>query len=162
MKFCLICLWKNVVMSQKVTWRKLFKVISTSQETGCQWQMTFTFAWCCLRWPWAAYPATVCVGGCKAKVFSVPLPMRVYATELFCLIFGKDYNIMSALFIHQPLTPCRKKSILAQVCFDANWGKFVNTAKWFFIWKGCHLHQLQGCLLLNIVQYAAKCNAICR
>jgi len=37
------------------------------------------------------------------------------------MVFSKNFNIMSALFVHQrPL--CRKKSILAEVCFDAKIG----------------------------------------
>jgi|GEM_PF-1051988 len=38
-----------------------------------------------------------------------------------CNLFSKNFNIMSALFATNR-SPCRKKSILAKVCFDANKG----------------------------------------
>ena len=51
-------------------------------------------------------------------VFRAVAHSRVFTMCWFCLIFGKNFNIMSVLFVHQrPL--CRKKSILAKVCFDA-------------------------------------------
>ena len=65
LKLCPICLWQNVAMLQKATWLKLFHTFSTSWEPGCQWQIISAFAWCCLRWPWAACPATDCAGGSK-------------------------------------------------------------------------------------------------
>ena len=104
MKFCLICLWKNVVMSQKVTWRKSFKAFFTSQETGCQWQITSAFAWYCLRWPWAACFATARAGGRKRRCFLCRCPCACMQQNCFCLVFGVDFNIMSALFGHQSPT----------------------------------------------------------
>ena len=50
-------------------------------------------------------------------VFRAVAHSRVFTTRWFCLIFSKKFNIMSALFVHQSPT-CRKKSILAKVCFD--------------------------------------------
>ena len=41
--------------------------------------------------------------------------------NLFCLVFGKKFNIMSAVFANNRPS-CRKKSILAKVCFDAKSG----------------------------------------
>ena len=41
--------------------------------------------------------------------------------NLFCLVFSKKFNIMSAVFANNR-PPCRKKSILAKVCFDAKSG----------------------------------------
>ena len=41
--------------------------------------------------------------------------------SLTCPLFSKIFNIMSALFATNR-SPCRKKSILAKVCFDANKG----------------------------------------
>ena len=38
-----------------------------------------------------------------------------------CNLFSKNFNIMSALFATNR-SPCRKKSILAKVCFDADKG----------------------------------------
>ena len=47
----------------------------------------------------------------------------VHTTELlFCLVFSKNFNIMSALSAHQlPTTP--QKTILAEVCFVAKRGE---------------------------------------
>ena len=104
MKFCLICLWKNVVMSQKVTRRKSFKAFFTSMETGCQWQITSAFAWYCLRWPWAACFATARAGGRKRRCFLCHCPCACMQQNCFCLVFGVDFNIMSALFVHQSPT----------------------------------------------------------
>ena len=101
MKFCLTCLWKNVVMSQKVVWRKSFNAFFTSQETGCQWQITSAFAWYCLRWPWAACFATARAGGRKRRCFLYRCPCACMQQNCFCLVFGVDFNIMSALFVHQ-------------------------------------------------------------
>jgi len=36
-------------------------------------------------------------------------------------------------FLSTNCSPCRKKSILAKVCFDAKQGKIVHAAKWIFI-----------------------------
>ena len=41
--------------------------------------------------------------------------------NLFCLVFSKKFNIMSAVFANNR-PPCRKKSILAKVRFDAKRG----------------------------------------
>ena len=51
-------------------------------------------------------------------VFRAVAHSCVFTTRWFCLIFGNNFNIMSALFVHQR-PPCCKKSILAEVCFDA-------------------------------------------
>jgi len=66
-----------------------------------------------------------------------------------------NFNIMSALFVHQSPT-CRKKSILAKVCFGAKRGSMWMLAKWIFIWKDCHLHLFRGCLPLNGARFGAK------
>ena len=54
-------------------------------------------------------------------VFRAVAHLRVFTIRWFCLIFSKNFNIMSAFFVHQR-PPCRKKSILAKVCFDAKSG----------------------------------------
>jgi len=43
-------------------------------------------------------------------------------------IFSKKINAMSAHFVPNRPT-CRKKSILAKVCFDAKKGQHVNATK---------------------------------
>ena len=65
---------------------------------------------------------------------------------------------MAAIFSANRL-PCRKKSILAKVGFGTNRGLHANAAKRIFIKKHRHLHPLLATLLLNVVQYAAKCSA---
>ena len=104
MKFCLTCLWKNVVMSQKVVWQKSFNAFFTSQETGCQWQITSAFAWYCLRWPWAACFATARAAVVSEGVFCAVAHARVCNRIVFCLVFGVGFNIMSALFVLQSPT----------------------------------------------------------
>ena len=56
--------------------------------------------------------------------------------------------------------PCRKKSILAEVCFNAKREVSVNALKCIFIYKDSHLHQFGGYLQQNGVQYGAKWSAI--
>ena len=52
-------------------------------------------------------------------VFRAVAHSRVFTIRWFCLIYGKKFNIMSAFFVHQSPTLLQKKSILAEVCFDA-------------------------------------------
>ena len=114
---------KALLCFKKATRQKAFKAFFTSQKTSCRWQITSAFACCWLRWAWVAYLAAVRAGGCKrgafravayvrcwgdhrktvvSEVLSVPLPIRVYAVELFfCMVFGKNFNIMSALLVNQ-------------------------------------------------------------
>ena len=74
------------------------------QKTTCRWPITSAFPWCCSRCPWAACPATACASRHKPTFFSFVTHSRVSAINLFCLVFGKEFNIMSALFVHQSLT----------------------------------------------------------
>ena len=73
-------------------------------KTGCQYQFTSSFPWCCLRWPWLACPATARAGGRKCTCFPRHCHACLYGTIVFCLVFSKKFNIMSALFVHQSLT----------------------------------------------------------
>ena len=50
-----------------------------------------------------------------------PVVIRLYVAHLFCLVFSKKFNIMSALSAHQAHT-LPQKSILAKVFFDAKKG----------------------------------------
>ena len=65
---------------------------------------------------------------------------------------------MSA-FLSANRQPDREKTILAKVGFDAKKVSMSVLAKWIFISNNRHLHQFLGDLLLNAVQYAAKCTA---
>ena len=57
----------------------------------------------------------------SVRVFRAVAHACAYGTIAFCLVFSKKFNIMSALSVHQ-LPPCRKKLILAEVCFGAKRG----------------------------------------
>ena len=69
------CLWQNVGMFQKATWRKLFHAFSTSWKPGCQWQITSAFPWCHLGWSWATCPTAARVGCCKRTSFRCRCPL---------------------------------------------------------------------------------------
>ena len=69
------CLWQNVGMFQKATWRKLFHAFSTSWKPGCQWQITSAFPWCRLGWSWATCPTAARVGCCKRTSFRCRCPL---------------------------------------------------------------------------------------
>ena len=57
----------------------------------------------------------------SVRVFCAVAHARACATIVFCLVFSKNFNIMSAfLFTNRSLG--RKYSILAKVCFDAKRG----------------------------------------
>ena len=115
------CLWQNVVMFQKATWRKLFHAFSTSWKPGCQWQITSAFPWCRLGWSWATCPTTARAGRCKPTCFLCRCPLaRVYGI-FFCIVFSNKFNIMSAFLSTNRSLGC-KKSILARACFDAKRG----------------------------------------
>ena len=104
LNFCCICLWQNVVMPQTATRGRSFNVFSTSQKTGCRWQITSAFPWCCLRWPLAACPATPHAAGCKRTCIRCRCIRACTQRNCFCLVFGKKFNIVSAIFVHQSLT----------------------------------------------------------
>ena len=77
-------------------------------KTACRWPLTSAFASCCLRCPWAACPATARAGRRKRMCFPCCCHAYIYGIIAFCLVFSKDFNIMSALFIHQLPTLPRK------------------------------------------------------
>jgi len=69
----------------------------------------------------------------SARAFRTVAHVRICDTVFFCIVFGKNFNIMSAFLVRQSST-CRKKSILARVVFDAKSG-VVNAAKMNFYLK---------------------------
>ena len=116
------CLWQNVFVFQKATWRKLFHAFSTSWKPGCQWQITSAFPWCRLGWSWATSPHNRSRWPLQAYMFSVSLPTRACLRHnSFCIVFSNRFNIMSAFLSTNRSLGC-KKSILAKVCFDAKRG----------------------------------------
>ena len=78
------------------------------QKTACWWPLTSAFASCCLRCPWAARPATARAGRRKRMCFPCLCYACKYSLIAFCLVFSKDFNIMSALFVHQSPTLSQK------------------------------------------------------
>ena len=173
LKFCCICLWLNVVMPQKTTRRKSFNAFPTSQKTDCRWQITSAFPWCCLRWPWAACPATPRAGGCKRTCIRCRWARACTQRNCFCLVFGKKFNIMSTIFVHQSPTLsqkidsreglfwCKKGAVVhaGKMNFYLRWtppppvfGPFP--AKWSAFWCKTRCN-----MPLNAVCFGAKCSA---
>ena len=58
--------------------------------------------------PWAASSATARAGWSKRTCFPRHWHACLYGTIVFCPVFSKDFNIMSAPFVHQPLTLSQK------------------------------------------------------
>ena len=104
LKFCTICLWQSVVMPQKLIWRKSFTAFSTSRKPtvdGVRFLRFHNFvpvshelhALQPFAWVLVSVPA-----------FRAVAHSRVFTTRRSCLVFSKNFNTMSAIFIHQPLT----------------------------------------------------------
>ena len=71
------------------------------------WLLIYALQWFAL--------AIVSVHAFRAIAYTAHIP------QTFCLIFSKNINIMAAIFsTNRP--PCRKKSILARVGFEAKGG----------------------------------------
>ena len=73
-------------------------------KNGYQWQIVSAFPWCCFRWPWATWPANARAGSSKRTCFLRRSPCACVRHNRFCMIFSKNFNIISALFVHQSLT----------------------------------------------------------
>ena len=58
--------------------------------------------------PWAASSATARAGWSKRTCFPRHWHACLYGTIVFCPVFSKNFNIMSAPFVHQPLTLSQK------------------------------------------------------
>ncbi len=104
MKFGPICLRQNVAMIQKGDWGELFSGISTSWRLLVCGQLLLSshdaVPVVCEQHalqPLALAAASVCV-------FLAVAHSRVFTTSLFCLVFSKKFNTISALFVHQSLT----------------------------------------------------------
>ena len=145
-------------MPQKVTWRKLFNVFSTSWKLVANGRLFLCLhnAVSVSRGQNALQPFALAVVSVHAFRHRC-LCMRTQH-NLLCLVFSKKFNIMSALLANNR-PPCRKKSILAKVRFDAKRGLACEWVKWIFIWRHRHLHPFWGDLPLNGVRFDAKCSA---
>ena len=121
MNFCPIGLYRNVAVYQKTTWRKSFNTFSTSSKTAISGRLFLHFHDVVSVGREQHGLQTLAQAVVSVRVFRVVAHARVCGTIIFCLVFSKKFNIMSAfLFTNRP--PCRKKSILAKVGFDAKRG----------------------------------------
>ena len=107
-KICSISLWQSEVAPQKAAWRKAFHVFSTSRNASAN-------ALFLLR-----LHAAVALG-CELHA-QQPLVLAVVSLptfrfrflfartrlNLFCLVFGTKFNILSALFVRQSFTLAQK------------------------------------------------------
>ena len=120
-KFCCICPSQNLVAPQKAAWRKAFHVFSTSRNPSVkalfhQRLHAAVAVGCELH---ARQPLVLAVVSLPA--FRFHCLCACTQPNLFCLVFGVKFNILSTLFVHQSFT-LPKKTILAKVCFDAKRG----------------------------------------
>ena len=97
-------MWRNVVISQKVIRWKLFNAVSTSRKLPVNGRLLLPFhdAVLVVREQHALQPLALVVA--SVHVFRAVAHSRLFTANLFCLVFGKKFNIMSALIVHQSLT----------------------------------------------------------
>ena len=101
----------------KSGWAEVIQRSLHRQETACRWPITSVVA--VVREQHALQPLVQAVA--SLHVFGVVDHSRVSAACLHCLVFSNKFNIISAFFpTNRSLG--RKKSILAEVCFDAKRG----------------------------------------
>ena len=108
LKSCPIRLCQNMVVHQKATWRKAFQTSFTSRKQPIDGRLLLHL------------PDAACVG--RALHALQPLAPRgsKHTCSLFCcscaltwhdylcLVFGKNFNTKSALFVNQPPTLSQK------------------------------------------------------
>ena len=145
-------------------------------KNGYQWQIVSAFPWCCFRWPWAAWPANARAGSSKRTCFLCYCPRACVRHNRFCLVFSKNFNIMSALFVHQSLTRPQifdsreglfwcKKGVACECCkmnLYSNGLTFAPDFGLFAAKSRAICSKTQCVLLLNAVRFGAKRSAICR
>ena len=117
-------------MSQRVIRRELFNAVSTNRKPLVDGRLLLRFhaAVLVVREQHALQLLALVVA--SLHVFRAVAHSRVSAINLFCLVFGKKFNIMSALFVHQSLTLPQKNDSraglfwyemgLTCVCFKMN------------------------------------------
>ena len=91
-------------MSQRVIRRKLFNAVSTSRKplVNGRFLLPFHAAVPVAREQHALQPLELVVA--SVHVFCAVVHSRLFTANLFCLVSGKKFNIMSALFVHQSPT----------------------------------------------------------
>ena len=104
MKFCPICLWQNAVRCQKVLGWKLFHAVSTNRKPRVDGRLLLRFhdAVPIVRGQHA--PQTRALAVASVHALRAVAHSLVSSAHLFCIVFGQKFNIMSAPFVHQPLT----------------------------------------------------------
>ena len=95
---------KCVAMSQRVIRRELFNADSTSRKPLVNGPLLLPFHAAVLvaREQHALQP--LALAAASVHVFRAVVHSRLFTANLFCLVSGKKFNIMSALFVHQSLT----------------------------------------------------------
>ena len=90
--------------SQKVNRRKLFSAVSTSRKLPVNGRLLLPFyaAVHVVREQHALQPLALVVA--SVYVFRAVVHSRLFTVNLFCLVYGNNFNIMSTLFAHQSLT----------------------------------------------------------
>ena len=130
-------------------------IIKTLLKTSLQWHI--------MRKMWRHLPYVpyvlmskrtyLCPNTIKWTINSFTCPL---ANPPIIVNFSVRNLTLKVAFLSTNCPPCRKKSILAKVCFDAKWGGKWTLIKWIFIWRSRHLHHFWGGLLLNVVRFGAK------
>ena len=103
-KCCSISLWQSEVAPQKAAWRKAFHVFSTSRNPSAKALFLLRLnaavaVGCALH---AQQPLVLAVVNLPA--FCCRCLCACTQPNLFCLVFGAKFNILSALFVRQAFT----------------------------------------------------------
>ena len=127
--------------------------ISHRLKTGCQWQMFSVFPCCSRRRLWAAYTATTCAGRPKRTCLPFRSPYTCIRHSLFCIVFSKKFNIISALSAHRAST-LPQKIDSREGLFRCKRGLIANASK-----VNTHCIKLQFAPIFGL--FAAQYSAIC-
>ena len=173
MKLCPICLRQNVAMIQKSDWGELFSGISTSWRLLVCGQLLPPFHGAvpvvCEQHalqPLALAATSVCV-------FLAIAHSRVFTTSSFCLVFSKEFNIISTLFVHQSLTLpqkidsreglfwCKKRwhATVGKMYFYLRRPPFAPLSELFAAKFSAFWCKIACVLMLNALRFGAKCSA---
>ena len=149
-----VCLWLNVVMLQKAAWRKSFKPPYASWKQAVDGRLLLRFhdAVSACRKQHALQPLALTT--VSVDVFHAVGRFRVHGIIVFCLVFSKDFNIMSAIFVRQVLTVSQKIDS-REGSFWGRMGVIVNAGKMNFYLKAPPFAPPFGL-------FVAKYSAICR
>ena len=97
-------------------------------KTACRCPITYAFTWCCWHCTRAAWPATAHTGPRKSTCFPRHCHTCIYDATVFCLYFSQNFNIISAIFVHQsPTLPqkidSREGLFWCKIGVACAWGK---------------------------------------